>query len=53
LLSLGFEEILRNPVNIVLIEWPELIKKHLPRDTRWITIEHPVKGAERKVTFMR
>jgi tRNA threonylcarbamoyladenosine biosynthesis protein TsaE len=53
LISLGFEALSRNPANIVLIEWPELIKKYLPRDTRWITIEHPEKGTHRTVRFMK
>lgn len=49
LFSLGFKEILKNPEHIVLIEWPELIKKYLPRDTTWITIQHPRKGTYRTV----
>jgi tRNA threonylcarbamoyladenosine biosynthesis protein TsaE len=40
LLSLGFKDILANPQNIVLIEWPELVKKYLPKNTVWIKIEH-------------
>lgn len=49
LLSLGFKEILKNPEHIVLVEWPELIKKYLPRDTHWIHIKHPEKGTHRIV----
>lgn len=49
LLSLGLREILKNPTNIVLIEWPELVKKELPKDARWIQIEHPEKGTHRNV----
>lgn len=49
LLSLGLREILKNPENIVLIEWPELIKGELPKDTKWIQIEHPEKGTHRMV----
>lgn len=33
LLELGFEEVISDPENIVLIEWPEKIKKILPKDT--------------------
>ena len=51
LLSLGFKELIGDPKNIVLIEWPELIKKYLPRDTRWISIEHPEKGTHRTVFY--
>jgi tRNA threonylcarbamoyladenosine biosynthesis protein TsaE len=50
LLALGFKDILREPEHIVLIEWPELVKKYLPRDTRWVRIEHPKKGTSRAVT---
>lgn len=32
LLVLGFKEIISNPKNIVLIEWPEKIKKILPKN---------------------
>jgi tRNA threonylcarbamoyladenosine biosynthesis protein TsaE len=30
--NLGFEEIISNPKNIVCIEWPEKIKRILPKD---------------------
>ena len=50
LLALGFKEILKNPKHIVLIEWPELVKKYLPPGTRWINIEHPKKGTHRTVS---
>ena len=30
--SLGFEEIISNPKNIICIEWPEKIKSILPKD---------------------
>lgn len=49
LLSLGFKEILKNPAHIVLIEWPELVKKYLPKNTRFIEIKHPRKGTIRTV----
>lgn len=49
LLALGLKEILRNPQHIILIEWPELIKKYLPKNTRRIMIEHPKKGTHRIV----
>ena|SRR6185436_1423685 len=40
LIALGLKDILKNPAHIVLIEWPKLIKKYLPKNTRWITISH-------------
>ena len=33
ILDLGFNEIMLNPENIVAIEWPEKIKKYLPKNT--------------------
>jgi tRNA threonylcarbamoyladenosine biosynthesis protein TsaE len=40
LVELGFEEILKNKNNLVVIEWPERIKKVLPADTMWLEFEH-------------
>jgi len=40
LLALGLKEILENPQNIVLIEWPEKIKRILPKNTIWLKFEH-------------
>jgi len=39
LLELGFEEIISDSNNIVLIEWPEKIKKIMPKDTIMIEFE--------------
>jgi len=36
ILELGFKEIISNPKNIVLIEWPEKIKKILPKETHYV-----------------
>ena len=33
ILELGFKEIISNPKNIIAIEWPEKIKKLLPKDS--------------------
>lgn len=33
ILELGWQEIIANPQNIVAIEWPEKIKKFLPKET--------------------
>jgi len=50
LIVLGFKEVLAHPGHIVLIEWPELVKKYLPKDAAWISIEHPEHGNTRSVT---
>ncbi len=36
ILGLGWQEIISNPKNIVVIEWPEKIKKFLPKDTIYL-----------------
>jgi len=36
LLSLGFKEMIANPKNLIFIEWPEKIKKILPKKTVWL-----------------
>lgn len=49
LADLGFEKILKNPQNIVLIEWADKVKKLLPPDTRWLKFRHGEKESERMV----
>jgi len=39
ILELGFEEIISNPKNIIAIEWAEIIKNILPKNTLWIDFE--------------
>ena len=47
LLDLGFKKILQDPHAIALIEWPERIKKLLPKNTIWINFEHGKNEKER------
>jgi len=44
ILSLGFEEIVSNPENIVAIEWPEKISKVLPKKIILIKFTHNSKN---------
>ncbi|PIU98684.1 tRNA (adenosine(37)-N6)-threonylcarbamoyltransferase complex ATPase subunit type 1 TsaE [Candidatus Wolfebacteria bacterium CG03_land_8_20_14_0_80_40_12] len=53
LLDLGLKEILANHQNIVLIEWPEKIKKILPKNSIWIKFEHSGKINERIIKFTK
>jgi tRNA threonylcarbamoyladenosine biosynthesis protein TsaE len=39
ILELGFKEIIKNPRNIVAIEWAERIERILPKNTIWINFE--------------
>ena len=49
-LELGWNEIISNPKNIVAVEWPERIKKVLPKNT--IKINFKVVGEnDREITF--
>ena len=47
ILDLGFKKIISNSDNIVLIEWPEKIKRTLPRRTTWIKFGHGRNEKER------
>lgn len=38
--TLGIEEILADPQNVVLIEWAEHVKEILPRGARWVRFRH-------------
>ena len=44
LLSLGWKETISNPENIVFIEWPELVKKAMPKKHYKIKIKHLKEG---------
>jgi tRNA threonylcarbamoyladenosine biosynthesis protein TsaE len=39
LTSLGWKEVIENPKNLVLVEWPEKVQDILPTDTRIITFK--------------
>lgn len=49
ILDLGFKEIINNPRNIVLIEWPEKIRNILPRSAAWIYFRHGKTKEERGI----
>ncbi len=49
LLKLGLKEMLKNPKYIVIIEWAERVKKFLPKNLIWISIEHGAKKGSRMV----
>jgi tRNA threonylcarbamoyladenosine biosynthesis protein TsaE len=39
ILVLGFKEIIKNSKNLVFIEWPEKIKKFIPKNAVWINFK--------------
>jgi len=40
ILDLGWEEMVNNPENIILVEWADKIKKILPKDCVWVKFKH-------------
>ncbi|MEK7169469.1 MAG: tRNA (adenosine(37)-N6)-threonylcarbamoyltransferase complex ATPase subunit type 1 TsaE [Patescibacteria group bacterium] len=48
---LDFEEITSLPKSVVLVEWPEKIKKALPKKTKWLEFRHGEKENERNIEF--
>jgi tRNA threonylcarbamoyladenosine biosynthesis protein TsaE len=49
IIDLDFKKIIKNPENIVLIEWPEQIMKFLPKNTIKIFFSHSKKEKERTI----
>lgn len=50
ILMLDWQENLSDPKNLILIEWPEKIKKHLPAATKKINFEF-LEETKRKLSF--
>ena len=50
LLELDFKEIIKQPGNIIVIEWAERVKKILPKDTIWMKFEYLGKD-KRKIIY--
>ena len=50
ILELDFKEIISNPENIVAIEWPEKVKKVLPKNTTFIDFKFIDKN-KREISF--
>lgn len=49
IIELGWEEIISEKNNIVIIEWAEKIRSIVPKDAIWIKFEHVDKGKRRIV----
>lgn len=37
---LGWQELIHNKENIIILEWPEMVESHLPKDSFVIKISH-------------
>ena len=51
--GIGLKESLKNPGNLVLIEWADKIKSILPEGIIWVELKHGAKPNERHITFNR
>lgn len=51
ILNLGWEEIISNPENIVLVEWADKIEKILPKNCVKINFKH-LKGDKREIEIV-
>lgn len=49
LLKLGFEEIVQDPQNVVVIEWADKVKSTLP--SHYLKLDFEVEGRERKINI--
>lgn len=49
---LGVDDLLANPQNIILMEWPEKMRKLLPKSTIWLEFDHGKKENERVITLL-
>jgi tRNA threonylcarbamoyladenosine biosynthesis protein TsaE len=50
ILNLGWEEIISDPDNLIVVEWAERIKKIIPKNAKWINFSWEGEK-ERKVIF--
>ena len=50
ILKIGWQEIQKDKDNLIIIEWPERIAKHLNKDTYFIKLEHVDKNT-RSIEF--
>jgi len=48
--NLGWEELISDPKNIIIVEWPEKIKGRIPQNAKWIKFEW-LDENKRKMTF--
>jgi tRNA threonylcarbamoyladenosine biosynthesis protein TsaE len=52
ILSLGWEELIQDKKNILLVEWAERIKKIIPAEALWIKFKG-LSEKEREITFVK
>ena len=52
-IDLGFKELIKDPKNIILIEWADRVKKLLPPETIWLEFEHGKNSRERVIKIKK
>lgn len=52
LAALGFKEILKDPANVIIIEWADRVRRILPKNTMWATLKHGKRENEREIKIM-
>lgn len=40
ILKIGWQEVMEDKNNLIIIEWPEKIKKHIKKDYIWVKLKH-------------
>ena len=53
LLQLGWREIIKNPQNIVAVEWADRIKPIIPKDALWIHFSYIKEGLTRRSIMIK
>jgi len=51
--DLGFKELIKDPKNIILIEWADRVKKLLPPETIWLEFKHGKNSRERVIKIKK
>ncbi|NCP16914.1 tRNA (adenosine(37)-N6)-threonylcarbamoyltransferase complex ATPase subunit type 1 TsaE [Candidatus Kuenenbacteria bacterium CG_4_9_14_3_um_filter_39_14] len=51
LLDLGWQELVTDKNNIIVVEWADKIRKIMPQDTRWIKFSIGKKDNQRKISI--
>jgi len=49
--GIGMENIIKNPDNMVLVEWADRIRHVLPKDTIWVKFRHGKGESQRHITI--
>ena len=51
LADIGWQELIKDKNNIIIVEWADKIRKIMPKDTRWIKFSIGKKDNQRKINI--